>query len=67
MPGSREALEATFGKDNVWDTKELTAAFEVKGFMAPFCVVKRKADGVVGSVTFQHDPRFYFDFHADRS
>jgi len=62
-PGSREALEAEYGQ--VWDTKELSNEFEVMGFMAPFVVVKRKSDGKKGSLTFQHSPRFYFDFRED--
>ena len=62
-PGSREALEAEHGK--VWDTDELRAEFEAIGFMAPFIVVKRKADGVNGSLMFQHSPRFYFGWTAD--
>ena len=59
-PGSREALEAEHGQ--VWDTNELTAEFTVTGFMAPLVVVRRKADGMVGSLEFQHDPRLYFNF-----
>jgi len=59
-PGSREALTAVYGQ--VWDTQELGRDFEVKGFMAPFVVVKRKADGVKGSLEFQHSPRFYYNF-----
>jgi len=62
-PGSREALEAEHGQ--VWDTSEMSAEFEAIGFMAPFIVVKRKSDGVKGSLTFQHSPRFYFDFRED--
>lgn len=62
-PSSKEALEAVYGK--VWDTAELSWDFEVKGFAAPFVVVERKADHQVGSLTFQHMPRFYFDFVAD--
>lgn len=65
-PSERERLEAQFGKGNVWDTQELQEQFSVQGFMAPFCVVTRKADGVVGSVMFQHHPRFYFNFQAGR-
>jgi len=61
-PGSREALEATYGADNVWDTGELTREFEVIGFMAPLCTVKKKNTGRKGTVMFQHRPRFYFDF-----
>lgn len=63
-PGSREALEHTYVQ--VWDTQELQRDFEVKGFMAPLIVVKRKSDGMVGSLEFQHSPRFYFNFIADK-
>lgn len=59
-PGSREALEAQYGQ--VWTTQELSNDFEVIGFMAPLVVVRRKADGVKGSLEFQHNPRFYFNF-----
>lgn len=62
-PGSREALEATYGE--VWDTKELQRDFSVTGFMAPYVVVKRKSDGIVGSLTFQHSPRLYYGFTKD--
>ena len=62
-PGSRLALEAQYGQ--VWDTSQLSADFTVKGFMAPFVVVRRKADGQVGSLEFQHSPRFYYSFKAD--
>jgi hypothetical protein len=30
--------------------------------MAPLVVVRRKADGVKGSLEFQHMPRYYFGF-----
>ncbi len=57
---SREDLERAHGR--VWDTRQLTEEFEVLGFLAPFVVVRRRADGSRGSLTFQHDPRLYFDF-----
>lgn len=59
-PGSREYLEATYGQ--VWDTGELQDDFQVVGFMAPFVVARRSSDGVRGSLTFQHSPRFYHSF-----
>jgi len=62
-PGSREALEAQYGQ--VWTTQELSNDFEVIGFMAPYVVVRRKADGVKGSLEFQHNPRLYFNFAPD--
>jgi hypothetical protein len=64
QPGSREALEGQYGQ--VWETQELSADFEVIGFMAPFVVVKRKSDGQKGSLEFQHHPRLYFNFVLDR-
>jgi hypothetical protein len=63
-PGSREALVQQYGR--VWDTQELAEEFEVKGFLAPLVVVRRKADGVVGSLEFQHRPRFFFNFQPHR-
>jgi hypothetical protein len=62
-PGSRKALEAQHGP--VWDTQQLAQDFEVIGFLAPLVVVRRKADGVKGSLEFQHMPRFYFNFVPD--
>jgi hypothetical protein len=57
---SRDVLEKEHGQ--VWDTEELSRDFEVTGFMAPFVVVKRKSDGVIGSLMFRHSPRLYFGF-----
>ena len=60
VPGSRESLEAEYGQ--VWDTSELSNDFEVVGFMAPLVVARRKIDRQKGSLEFQHNPRFYFNF-----
>jgi hypothetical protein len=62
-PGSREALEIQYGQ--VWDTQELGRDFQVLGFAAPLVVVRRKSDGVRGSLEFQHRPRFYFNWQAE--
>jgi len=59
-PQIRESLEAAYGQ--VWDSDELAIDFAVEGFAAPFVVVIRKADGVKGSLQFQHSPRFYYAF-----
>jgi hypothetical protein len=48
-----------------WNTDDLARDFEVIGFAAPFVVVKRKSDGVKGSLEFTHSPRVYFNFVAD--
>jgi two-component sensor histidine kinase len=33
---------------------------------APSCVARRRSDGVVGTILFQHRPRYYFGFEEDR-
>ena len=60
----RAALVERYGQ--VWDTSELANDFEVLEFAAPFVVVRRKADKKLGSLMFQHYPRFYFSFQEDR-
>jgi hypothetical protein len=62
-PGGRADLETKYGQ--VWDTDELCRDFQALGFMAPFVIVKRRSDGVKGSLLFQHDPRFYHSFSPE--
>ena len=59
-PKTREELEALHGQ--VWDTQQLQQDFDVVGFMAPFIGVTRKSDGLKGTLEFQHQPRFYYNF-----
>lgn len=61
-PYTREELEERFGVDNVWNTDEATKEFSFQSFLAPFAFVRRKSDNVEGTLTFQHMPRFYYDF-----
>lgn len=61
---TRTELEAKHG--DVWNTDQLQRDFIVKGFSAGFVVVNRKSDGVLGSLSFDHMPRFYFDFVEDK-
>lgn len=61
------ALNATgvpeaYGDGPTWDTTELQQDFEVRGFAAPFVVVRRRSDGVQGTLMFTHSPRIYFRF-----
>ena len=59
-PGPRAELEAKYGQ--VWDTDEMVRDFQALGFAAPFVIVRRRSDGVKGSLMFQHDPRYYHSF-----
>jgi hypothetical protein len=63
-PRTREDLAAQYG--DVWDTGEMSAKFRVKSFLAPFVVVEEHGpDGRIGTLEFQHYPRFYHSFVAD--
>lgn len=59
----RKALEAQHGQ--CWNTAELQAEFSVLSFLAPFVSVCRKSDGKMGTMLFQHSPRFYFEFKEE--
>lgn len=56
----QKELSAKYGE--VLNTKEATAKYDFLGFCAPFVVVRRKSDGVKGSLTFTHMPRLYYNF-----
>ena len=45
-----------------WNTTELQEDFTVIGFGHGYCAVKRKSDGVTGSLDFDHSPRKYYNF-----
>jgi len=60
----RADLETRYGR--VWNASELANDFEVLGFASPFAVVKRKTDNQLGSLVFQHYPRYYFSFKEDK-
>jgi hypothetical protein len=62
-PGSRPDLESKYGQ--VWDTSQLQEDFQVLGFAAPFVIVRRRSDGVRGSLMFQNSPRFYHSFQPE--
>lgn len=57
---SREELEAQHGK--VWDADELEREFLGCVHVPPLALVVRRDDCSCGSLSFQIEPRFYFDF-----
>ncbi len=59
------ARDLAENKDAQYDTATLSQTFEVLGFAAPFVVVRRKSDGVKGTLEFTHSPRIYFGWRAD--
>lgn len=62
-PRSREELSRKYGQ--VWSTGELQRDFNVLGFVSPFVVVTRREDNQKGSLEFQHEPRFFFNWKPD--
>ena len=57
---NREELEQRYGQ--VWDSHQLRADFEVIAFAAPLVEVRQRTTGKLGSLEFQHSPRFYFNW-----
>ena len=56
----RIKLEEQYG--TVWNTSEVQRDFEITGFGAPQCGAIHKETGIKGTLTFSHQPRFYFNF-----
>lgn len=59
-PLAREQLEELYGQ--VWDPDEVAKEYALMGFQPPYAIVRRLADNIVGSLTYQDAPRFYFRF-----
>lgn len=53
--------------EQTWTRDQVLAEFELVGFAAPFVVVRRRSDGVRGTLEFTHSPRVYFNFVRDES
>jgi hypothetical protein len=66
LAAGQPAADLAAGQGRTWTTQQLTADFEVQGYMAPFVVVRRRSDGAVGSLEFTHNPRIYFSWRADK-
>ena len=60
----RLVLEAKYGR--VWNLDQLTQEFDIEGFRSPLVVVRRRSDGKLGSMEFQHEPRFYFNYEPHK-
>jgi hypothetical protein len=61
-PITREALAARHGK--VWSEEELSQEFAVTAIIGMSVVARRKVDGVVGTLEFTNEPRFYFNWRT---
>jgi hypothetical protein len=60
----RKALEAKFGK--VWSAEELERDYIVTAFIGLTVVVRRKADGVVGTMEFSNRPHLFYNFQPQK-
>ena len=64
MEDQKNVIEAQAVPAGWMTTSEMTAAYAVDSFCAPVVFVKRRADGVRGTLQFTHMPRYYFNFIA---
>ena len=60
--GSHDTYFLVADFDSAHDAADIILAESGLAFAEPFALVTRKADGVKGALTFQHLPRFYFEF-----
>lgn len=63
-PCSREELLAVVAE--VYNREQVEERYEVLGFRAPFAMVRERSTGQMGTMLFQHEPRFYFSYSRDR-
>jgi hypothetical protein len=57
-----ELLERASQPRKTWTTAELQEDYDVEGFGAGICVVRRRSDNQRGSLDFDHSPRRYYNF-----
>jgi hypothetical protein len=62
-PHDRATLEGEYGR--VWDTEQVSTEFTILQFASPLVIVEEKSSGRLGTLLFQHQPRFYFLFIPD--
>ena len=53
--------------DDSWTTSEVTEAFDIESFLAPFCFATKKDTGVKGTLAFIHHPRIYYAWQENIS
>lgn len=59
-PRTRAELQQEFGQ--VWDTQQLAHDFVITSIIGSTVVVRRKADDVVGTLSYQRNPPLYYRF-----
>ncbi len=56
------AFDLAADQGRKWTPAELRRDFEAVDFSAPYVVVRRRSDGVLGTLEFTRSPRVYFWF-----
>jgi hypothetical protein len=62
----KHAAEIAADGGPMWDPDTVRGDFIIIGFSAPYVIVKRIADGKLGTLEFIPSPRRYFSFVEDR-
>lgn len=52
--------------DERMSTEQMRERYDVQGFAMGMVVVRRKADGVLGSLMFDNAPRVYYGWEESR-
>jgi hypothetical protein len=60
-PYSKLELEILY-EGKAYDSVEVTLEYVLTRFLEPYVFVTRKSDGAKGSMSYQNEPRIYYDF-----
>jgi len=56
----KEELDLDLEIDECYTTEEVTEAFNIEGFLAPYCVAVHRETNIKGTLAFIHHPRIYY-------
>ncbi len=62
IPPSKTRAELEREHGRTWDVQELAHDFVITSIIGTTVVVRRKSDGVVGTLSYQSNPSLYFNF-----
>jgi hypothetical protein len=65
IDSEKTRLIKIYGKEDVFTTDEIREKYIVRSFLAPFVFVTDKKTNQNGTLSFQHQPRLYFDFRLE--
>jgi hypothetical protein len=60
----KKSSDAATANEQQWTAEELADEFDLLGLFVSPTIVRRKADGMRGTIRFKGNPRLFFDFRS---